>query len=73
MNKKEIYEKDKEWFYKKYIQSDEDKLMEKIHSNAKKGLDNKSIKKRNKIKKTGIYLIIITISLVIGLIIGILI
>jgi len=71
--KKEIYEKDQEWFYKKYIQSDEDKLMEKIHANARKEAGNINANKKNKKGKIGIYLVIAVISLAVGLLIGILI
>ena len=59
-------------FYKKYIQSDEDKLMEKIHHNARKHQDDKSIGRRAKVKKIGVYVAVATIFGVLGLLIGVL-
>lgn len=62
----------KKEFYKKYIQSDEDKLMGKIHENARKHQDDKSIMRRAKVKKIGVYVAVATIFGVLGLLIGVL-
>lgn len=61
---------DKEDFYKKYIQSEDEKMMEIIHSNAKKRKNDKYIEKDKNNQNLAVSVIFIAISFITGLIIG---
>ena len=61
--------KEKE-FYKKYIQSEDEKMLEIIHENARKHKNDKSIEKNKKLKIWLICVIVGAILFAIGLLVG---
>ena len=66
MSKKEFYEK-----YIKDNRTEDQKMLDIIHANARKNKNDKSIEKRANVRKWGIYVAISTISVAIGLLVGV--
>lgn len=65
MNKKEFYEK-----YIKDDRSEDEKIMQKIHENARKGRNNKIHAKRNNQRINGVSMLLGGILTLIGVLVG---
>lgn len=60
----------KEEFYKKYIESEDEKMLNIIHENARKHLDDKIIEKNDNVRKNRVFVCLVMFLVLVAIVIG---